>query len=78
MLASLRRTAVRALGQHQPTARRDAVLHETLRDSDAHVRADAIRSIRAVRSASNLDALERARDKETVPFVRDLLDSALR
>ena len=78
-LASLRRTAVQALGKHRlRSTPRDAALRKALEDPDAHVRAEAIRNIQAAPSTLNRKALTQARNRETVPFVRVLLDSAWR
>ncbi len=73
-LASVRRTAVVALAKHPAAPRRDALLRAALEDRDPHVRAETARVLKSDPAPATRAALARARDKETVPFVKALFE----
>lgn len=77
-LASLRRTALVALGQHPPSAESIHALRTALKDDDAHVRGAAAGALSTRRSAAVQEALAHALETERVPFVRKKLENALR
>ncbi|MEZ4223088.1 MAG: HEAT repeat domain-containing protein [Polyangiaceae bacterium] len=73
-LASVRRTAVAALAKHRASARRDTLLRKALEDGDPHVRAETARALKGDSTPATRDALAGARERETVPFVKALLE----
>jgi hypothetical protein len=77
-LASVRRTALTALGQASAPGgvERERAGMAALSDPDPHVRAAAARLLSGTKSPAAVSALERARTRETEPFVREQIESS--